>query len=69
MQEEVEKLRLQYQQDRIDREARAQEDRAIIANLNQEIVRLRTSPGGGPTPPSHPERLCAICDSPGADSH
>eukprot|EP00975_Prorocentrum_lima_P013397 2842171-Prorocentrum_lima.AAC.1 len=33
MQEEVEKLRLQYQQDRIDRDARAQEDRAMILSL------------------------------------
>eukprot|EP00975_Prorocentrum_lima_P006680 1437781-Prorocentrum_lima.AAC.1 len=69
MQEEVDNLRLQYQQDRIDRDARAQEDRAMIASLNQELARLRTSPGGGPSPPHNPERLCAICDAPGADSH
>eukprot|EP00975_Prorocentrum_lima_P003244 717840-Prorocentrum_lima.AAC.1 len=66
MQEEIENLRLQYQQDRIDREARAQEDRALIANLDQEVARLRTSPGGGSTPPTHPGRQCAMCEAPGA---
>eukprot|EP00975_Prorocentrum_lima_P062237 12884576-Prorocentrum_lima.AAC.1 len=53
--------------ERIERDQKAQQDRATIENLRKEVARMRMAPSGDPTPPAPDDNLCGICDSPGAN--
>eukprot|EP00975_Prorocentrum_lima_P034547 7261760-Prorocentrum_lima.AAC.1 len=53
--------------ERIERDQKAQQDRATIENLRKEVARLRMTAGADPTPPAPDDNLCGICDAPGAN--
>eukprot|EP00975_Prorocentrum_lima_P049158 10288672-Prorocentrum_lima.AAC.1 len=66
LQRELKMRQESHEAERIERDHKAQHDRATIESLRREVAQMRMAPGGDPSPPASDDTLCAVCEAPGA---